>query len=133
MSKAAVVNLTQSMAAYFANAKIRINAVAPGFIVNERSKLILGTPEDGLTARGQSVMNHTPMYRFGNPEDLLGCVSWLLNDEGKMMQDRPESSPICQYDDHYSFDPRRGQICYVWQISRDAVFEDLFLRLRGEK
>jgi len=81
MSKAAVISMTQWLATYLAPAKIRVNAVAPGFFINERSKLILGTPEDGLTARGQSVMNHTPMYRFGNPEDLLGCVSWLLNDE----------------------------------------------------
>ena len=81
MSKAAVVSMTQWLATYLAPAKIRVNAVAPGFFINERSKLILGTPEEGLTARGQSVMNHTPMYRFGNPEDLLGCVSWLLNDE----------------------------------------------------
>lgn len=79
MSKAAVINMTQWLATYLAPAGIRVNAVAPGFFINERSKLILGTPEDGLTPRGQSVMNHTPMYRFGNPEDLLGCVSWLLD------------------------------------------------------
>lgn len=81
MSKAAVVAMTQWLATYLAPAGIRVNAVAPGFFINERSKLILGTPEEGLTARGQNVMNHTPMYRFGNPEDLLGCVSWLLNDD----------------------------------------------------
>ena len=80
MSKAAVISMTQWLATYLAPAGIRVNAVAPGFFINERSKLILGTPEDGLTPRGQSVMNHTPMYRFGNPEDLLGCVSWLLDD-----------------------------------------------------
>lgn len=80
MSKAAVISMTQWLATYLAPANIRVNGVAPGFFINERSKLILGTPEDGLTARGQSVMNHTPMYRFGNPEDLLGCVSWLLDD-----------------------------------------------------
>ena len=81
MSKAGITNLTQSMAAYFAPAKIRINAVAPGFMVNERSKNYLGTVEEGLTARGQAVINHTPMGRFGEAEDLLGCVNWLLNDD----------------------------------------------------
>lgn len=80
MSKAAVVNMTQWLATYLAPAHIRVNAVAPGFFINERSKLILGTPEEGLTARGVNVMNHTPSGRFGNPEDLLGCVSWLLDD-----------------------------------------------------
>lgn len=80
MSKAAVVNLTQSMAAYFANAKIRINAVAPGFIVNERSKLILGTVEEGLTKRGQDVIDHTPMGNFGKAGDMSGAVKWLLDD-----------------------------------------------------
>ena len=81
MSKAAVTNLTQSFAAYFAPANIRINAVAPGFMVNERSKNYLGTVEDGLTARGQSVIGHTPMGRFGQAKDLLGCVEWLLDSE----------------------------------------------------
>lgn len=80
MSKAAVVNLTQSMAAYFANAGIRINAVAPGFIVNERSKLILGTVEEGLTKRGQDVIDHTPMGNFGQAKDMCGCVKWLIDD-----------------------------------------------------
>lgn len=82
MSKAAVVNMTQSFAAYFAPANIRINAVAPGFIVNERSKNYLGTVEEGLTKRGESVINHTPMGKFGQATDIVGCVKWLLrNDE----------------------------------------------------
>lgn len=80
MSKAAISNLTQSFAAYYAPAHIRINAIAPGFMVNERSKAYLGTVEDGLTARGESVIQHTPMLRFGQAEDLLGCVQWLLGD-----------------------------------------------------
>ncbi len=79
MSKAAITNLTQSFAAYYAPANIRINAIAPGFMVNERSKNYLGTVEDGLTKRGESVINHTPMGRFGQAADLVGCVKWLLN------------------------------------------------------
>lgn len=85
MSKAAVVNLTQSFAAYFAPANIRINAIAPGFMVNERSKNYLGTVEDGLTQRGKDVISHTPMGRFGEAEDLLGCVKWLLSDDSKFV------------------------------------------------
>ena len=81
MSKAAVSNLTQSFAAYYAPANIRINAIAPGFMVNERSKNYLGTVEDGLTKRGESVINHTPMGRFGQASDLTGCVKWLLDEK----------------------------------------------------
>lgn len=80
MSKAAVVNFTQWLAAYFGAAKIRVNAIAPGFFVNERSVQYLGSPETGLTPRGESVIGHTPMERFGQAEDLLGCVEWLLDD-----------------------------------------------------
>lgn len=81
MSKAAIANLTQSFAAYYAPANIRINAIAPGFMVNERSKAYLGTPEEGLTKRGEQVIAHTPMGRFGQASDLIGCVKWLLDDE----------------------------------------------------
>ena len=80
MSKAAVVNLTQSFAAYFAPANIRINAIAPGFIVNERSKAYLGTVEDGLTPRGEKVIDHTPTRRFGQAEDICGSVRYLLDE-----------------------------------------------------
>ena len=67
MSKAAIANFTQWLAAYFAPAGIRVNAVAPGFFVNERSIKYLCTPDGGLSARGQNVMHHTPMQRFGEP------------------------------------------------------------------
>ena len=81
MSKAAVANFTQWLAAYFAPAKIRVNAVAPGFFVNERSIKYLRTPDGGLSPRGQNVMNHTPMGRFGEAKELLGCVEFLLDDD----------------------------------------------------
>jgi len=81
MGKAAVVSLTESFAAYFAPAGVRINAVAPGFMVNERSRAYLGTVKDGLTRRGESVIAHTPMGRFGEAKDLLGCVEWLADNE----------------------------------------------------
>ena len=81
MSKAAIANWTQFLAQYLAPAKIRVNAIAPGFFVNERSKKILCTPDGGLTPRGEQVMAHTPAGRFGEADELLGCVEWLLNDE----------------------------------------------------
>ena len=80
MSKAAVANFTQAFAAYFAKTGIRINAVAPGFILNPRSKLILGTVEEGLTKRGQDVINHTPMRKFGSANDMCGAIRWLIDD-----------------------------------------------------
>ena len=81
MAKAAVANLTQSFAAYFAKCNIRINAIAPGFVLNPRRQLILGTVEDGLTKRGQDVIDHTPMGKFGTANDICGCVRWLIDDE----------------------------------------------------
>jgi hypothetical protein len=80
MSKAAIANWTMFFAQYMAPAKVRVNAVAPGFMVNERSKQYLMTPEGGLSPRGEQVMHHTPMGRFGEAQDLLGCVNWLLDD-----------------------------------------------------
>ena len=80
MSKAAVANFTQAFAAYFAKCKIRINAVAPGFILNPRSKLILGTVEEGLTKRGQDVIDHTPMGDFGSAQDMCGTIRYLLDE-----------------------------------------------------
>lgn len=80
MSKAAVVNFTQWMAVYFACAGIRVNAVAPGFFVNERNRHILYTPEGELSQRGRHVMQHTPAARFGQAQELTGCISWLLDD-----------------------------------------------------
>ena len=80
MSKAAIANWTMFFAQYMAPAKVRVNAVAPGFMVNERSRGYLMTPDGGLSSRGEQVMHHTPMGRFGEADDLLGCVNWLLDD-----------------------------------------------------
>lgn len=81
MSKAAVVNFTQWLSVYLAPAGIRVNAVAPGFFVNDRSRKILYTPEGELSRRGQNIVDHTPLERFGDPKELLGSVMWLLDDE----------------------------------------------------
>lgn len=81
MSKAAIANWTMFFAQYMASAKVRVNAVAPGFFVNERSRQYLMTPDGGLSARGEQVMAHSCIKRFGEAEELLGCVNWLLDDE----------------------------------------------------
>ena len=81
MSKAAIANWTMFFAQYMAPAKVRVNAVAPGFFVNERSKQYLMTPDGGFSPRGQQVIAHTPAGRFGEAPELLGCVEWLLDDE----------------------------------------------------
>lgn len=81
MAKAGIVSFTEWLAVYLAPAGIRVNAVAPGFFVNERSRKILMTPAGGLTDRGRNVMAHTPLKRFGQAAELLGCVCWLLDDE----------------------------------------------------
>ena len=80
MSKAAVANFTQAFAAYFAHTGVRVNAVAPGFIINDRSKLILGTPEEGLTKRGQDVIDHTPMEKFGQARDMCGAIRFFIDE-----------------------------------------------------
>lgn len=80
IAKAGVVNFTQWLAAYLAPAGVRVNAVAPGFFVNDRSRKILMDESGGLTARGQNVIAHTPQKRFGDARDLLGSVCWLLDD-----------------------------------------------------
>jgi NAD(P)-dependent dehydrogenase (short-subunit alcohol dehydrogenase family) len=59
---------------------IRVNAIAPGFFLTEQNRFLLTDQETGaLTARGQRIISHTPMGRFGAPEDLLGTVMWLLS------------------------------------------------------
>jgi NAD(P)-dependent dehydrogenase (short-subunit alcohol dehydrogenase family) len=81
LAKAGVVSFTQWLAVYLAPAGIRVNAVAPGFFVNDRSRKILMKPDGGLSPRGEKVMQHTPLRRFGEADELCGCVRWLLNDE----------------------------------------------------
>ena len=62
-------------------ADIRVNAIAPGFFLTDQNRfLLLEKDEKSLTDRGQKIIDHTPMGRFGNPEDLLGTLFWLLSD-----------------------------------------------------
>ena len=81
MAKAGIANFTQWLAAYLAPACIRVNAIAPGFFLNDRSRKLLLTPEGGLSERGASIIRQTPMKRFGEAHELIGCLNWLLNEE----------------------------------------------------
>jgi NAD(P)-dependent dehydrogenase (short-subunit alcohol dehydrogenase family) len=82
-AKAAVSNFTQWLAVHMAqeySPAIRVNALAPGFFLTEQNRFLLTEREGGgLTARGRSILAHTPMARFGTPEDLLGTLLWLLS------------------------------------------------------
>jgi NAD(P)-dependent dehydrogenase (short-subunit alcohol dehydrogenase family) len=82
-AKAAVSNFTQWLAVYMAqeySPNIRVNAIAPGFFLTEQNRFLLTEKESGaLTLRGRKIIEHTPMGRFGDPEDLLGTLLWLLS------------------------------------------------------
>jgi NAD(P)-dependent dehydrogenase (short-subunit alcohol dehydrogenase family) len=82
-AKAAVSNFTQWLAVHMAqeySPNIRVNAIAPGFFLTEQNRFLLTEKETGkLTVRGEQILAHTPMGRFGSPEDLLGAVLWLLS------------------------------------------------------
>lgn len=82
-AKAAVSNFTQWLAVHLAqeySPRIRVNAIAPGFLKTKQNEFLLTDRETGdLTPRGRSILAHTPMGRFGTPEDLLGAVLWLLS------------------------------------------------------
>jgi NAD(P)-dependent dehydrogenase (short-subunit alcohol dehydrogenase family) len=82
-AKAGVSNFTQWLAVYLSqqySPRIRVNALAPGFFVSEQNRKMLIDENTGeLTPRGHSIIAHTPMGRFGEPEDLLGAALWLLS------------------------------------------------------
>lgn len=80
-AKAAVENFTQWLAVYLADVGIRVNAIAPGFFMTEQNRNLLTRPDRSLTERSHKILAHTPMRRFGKPEDLLGTVLWLADEE----------------------------------------------------
>ena len=79
-AKAAVSNFTRWLAVHLAHVGIRVNAISPGFLMTEQLKFLHIDQETGeLTPRARQVMAHTPMGRYGKPEELLGTVIWLLS------------------------------------------------------
>lgn len=79
-AKAAVSNFTQWLAVHLSKCGIRVNALAPGFFLTLQNKALLTADDGSLTPRGNTIVQHTPMNRFGDPEDLLGTLLWLVSD-----------------------------------------------------
>jgi len=78
-AKAAVSNFTQWLAVHFAKSGIRVNAIAPGFFSTQQNAALLWNPDGTPTARTAKILNNTPMGRFGQPDELLGTLLWLLD------------------------------------------------------
>ena len=87
-AKAAVSNFTQWLAVHFAqeyNPKLRVNALAPGFFLTNQNRFLLTDKDGELTPRGKSIIDHTPMGKFGEPEDLIGACVWLASDAARFV------------------------------------------------
>jgi NAD(P)-dependent dehydrogenase (short-subunit alcohol dehydrogenase family) len=88
-AKAAVSNFTQWLAVHMCqnfSKKIRVNAIAPGFFLTEQNRFLLTDEKTGeLTARGKTIIEHTPVGRFGEAEELVGTLLWLCSDSSKFV------------------------------------------------
>ncbi len=80
-AKAAVSNFTMWLAVHFSKVGIRVNAIAPGFFATAQNHALLFNEDGSLTPRSDKIISHTPMGRFGVPEDLDGTLLWLLSDK----------------------------------------------------
>ncbi len=87
-AKAAVDNFTRWLAVHLAkeySPKLRVNAIAPGFFLTEQNRYLLKDDGGNLTLRGQTILDHTPMGRFGEPDDLVGVAVWLASDASRFV------------------------------------------------
>ena len=87
-AKAAVSNFTQWLAVHFAqeyNKSLRVNAIAPGFFLTTQNRFLLTNEDGSLTPRGETIITHTPMGKFGEPQDLIGACVWLASDAAKFV------------------------------------------------
>lgn len=87
-AKAAVTNFTKYLAIELATKYgegLRVNAMAPGFFISEQNRTLLTNPDGTFTARGNTILAHTPFKRFGEPEELLGTLHWLASDASKFV------------------------------------------------
>lgn len=88
LAKTAVDAYTRWFAVEMANRygdKLRMNAIAPGFFLTEQNRTLLTHPDGTFTSRGNSVIGQTPFKRFGEPEELIGALVWLLSDASKFV------------------------------------------------
>jgi NAD(P)-dependent dehydrogenase (short-subunit alcohol dehydrogenase family) len=87
-AKAAIENFTRWLAVELATkygAQLRVNAIAPGFFLGEQNRALLLGPDGNLTERGRLIIAHTPMARFGEPDDLIGALVWLCGDAARFV------------------------------------------------
>jgi len=84
-AKAAISNFTQWLAVHFAKVDIRVNALAPGFFLTDQNRALLTDAEGNPTKRGKTIIEHTPMGRYGEPEDLIGTTEWLCGSGSKFV------------------------------------------------
>ncbi len=87
-SKAAINNYTQWLAVELANKYgdgIRVNAIAPGFFIAKQNRSLLLNEDDSLTARGKTIIDQTPMKKFGEPDDLISTLLWLCDDKSSFI------------------------------------------------
>ena len=88
-AKAAVTNFTQWLSVYMcqlAGPELRVNAIAPGFFLTDQNRYLLTEKDSGeLTERGRQIVAHTPMGRFGEPDELIGTALWLLAPAAKFV------------------------------------------------
>lgn len=84
-AKAAISNFTQWLAVHFAKEQIRVNAIAPGFFLTDQNRSLLTTSDGSLTDRGNTIIDHTPLGKFGNPEDLLSTLVWLCSKDSSFV------------------------------------------------
>nr|WP_246874590.1 SDR family oxidoreductase [Gallibacterium anatis] len=80
-AKAAISNFTQWLAVYFSKVGIRCNAIAPGFLVSNQNRALLFDENGQPTARANKILTNTPMGRFGEPQELLGALLFLIDSE----------------------------------------------------
>jgi NAD(P)-dependent dehydrogenase (short-subunit alcohol dehydrogenase family) len=80
-AKAAISNFTQWLAVYFAKAGIRVNAIAPGFLVTKQNEKLLLNEDGSYTERSAKILRNTPMERFGQPEELIGGLLFLVSEQ----------------------------------------------------
>lgn len=88
LAKAAIENYTKWFAIELANrykGKIRMNAIMPGFFLTEQNRTLLTNEDGSLTARGQKVIDQTPLQRFGNPQELTAALIYLLSNESSFV------------------------------------------------
>lgn len=84
--KAAISNFTQWLAVHLSKVNVRVNAIAPGFVLTDQNRFLLFDENSGeLTPRGKRIVDHTPQGKLGAPEDLISTIFWLLADESSFV------------------------------------------------